>query len=104
MLYSSPMDKTESEHHRRIQEFLNREFSWRLSAGEANFLMQLLAYLVQDNPSFVPDEKGVKQPLNYQSIRSIVLLNEKLSTQLQKYAAEASVILGDMNPPTERVQ
>ncbi len=91
------------EHNRRIQEFLNHEFQWKFAAGEANFLIQLLAFLVQENPAFVPDDKGVKQKLNYQSIRSIVLLNEKLSSQLQKYSAEASVMLAD-TPASERVQ
>ncbi|HXK59619.1 MAG TPA: hypothetical protein PLP42_06935 [Acidobacteriota bacterium] len=94
----------ENQQNLRIQEFLNREFSWKLAAGEVNFLIQLLAFLVQDNPVFVPDEKGIKRPLNYQSIRSIVLLNEKLSSQLQRYAAEASVILGETPPASERVQ
>ncbi|RPI29486.1 MAG: hypothetical protein EHM61_01485 [Acidobacteria bacterium] len=103
VFYSLPMQ--DNEQHLRIQEFLNREFTWKLAAGEANFLIQLLAFLVQENPVFVPDEKGVKRPLNYQSIRSIVLLNEKLSGQLQKYAADASVILGETPPPApERVQ
>jgi hypothetical protein len=95
----------EDEQNLRIQEFLNRELTWKLAAGEANFLIQLLAFLVQENPAFVPDDKGVKRPLNYQSIRSIVLMNEKLSGQLQKYAAEAQVILGGTPPPApERVQ
>jgi hypothetical protein len=98
------MDITHKDQNRNIQEFLNLEFSWRFSAGEANFLLQLLAFLVQENPEFVPDDKGAKQRLNYQSIRSVVLLNEKLSAQLQKYASEASVMLGDMNPASDRVQ
>jgi len=103
MVNSSPMQ--DNEQNLRIQEFLNREFTWKLAAGEANFLIQLLAFLVQENPAFVPDDKGVKRPLNYQSIRSIVLLNEKLSGQLQNYANEASVILGGTPPPApERVQ
>jgi hypothetical protein len=104
VFYSPAMDNSQTEHNRRVQEFLGSEYSWKLAAGEANFLIQLLAFLVQENPAFVPDDKGVKRPLNYQSIRSIVLLNEKLSGQLQKYAAEASVILGDMTPASERVQ
>ena len=104
VLYSRAMDNSQTEHNRRVQDFLASEYSWKFAAGEANFLIQLLAFLVQENPAFVPDDKGVKRPLNYQSIRSVVLLNEKLSGQLQKYAAEASVILSDMNPASERVQ
>lgn len=94
----------DEEQKLRIQEFLNRELSWKVTAGEVNFLLQLLAYLVQDNPPFVPGQKGEKESLNYQSIRSIVLLNEKLSAQLQQYAEDASVMIGEMKTPTERVQ
>ena len=72
------MDQSKIEQQRRIQEFLNRDYSWRLSAGECNFLIQLIAFLVQANPPFVVNDEGAKEPLNYQSIRSMVLLNEKL--------------------------
>ncbi|MBI4446575.1 MAG: hypothetical protein HY645_11785 [Acidobacteria bacterium] len=98
------MTNEEEEQNRRIQEFLNTEFSWRISAGECNFLISLLAYLVQANPPFVVNQKGERESLNYQSIRSIVLLNEKLNSQLQHYAAEAAVILDESKPVTERVQ
>lgn len=98
------MDQGEGEHKRRIREFLEREFQWRFSAGECNFLIQLLAYIIQANPAFVPNQKGDKEPLTYQSIRSIVLLNEKLSGQLQQKASEASVIISDMEAGSERVQ
>lgn len=98
------MDNEQEEQNRRIQEFLNREYGWRFTAGECNFLIQLLAYLIQDNPAFIPNDKGVKEPLNYQSIRSIVLLNEKLNGQMQQKAAEASVLVDAMKTPSERVQ
>lgn len=98
------MDPTKMEQQRRIQEFLNRDYSWRLSAGECNFLIQLIAFLVQANPPFVVNDEGKKEPLNYQSIRSMVLLNEKLRTQLQDYAARESIIMEDMDPVTDRVQ
>lgn len=88
----------------KIQEFLARDFNWNFTAGECNFLLQLLAFLVQENPPFVQNQKGEKEPLNYQSIRTIVLLNEKLSAQLQGHARDASVMLGDMDPPPETVQ
>ena len=95
------MDQADSQ---RIQEFLNREFTWQFSAGECNFLIQLLIFLIQENPAIVRNEKGDKEPLNYQSIRTIVLLNEKLSGMLHRYAEEASVVVGSMKTPVERVQ
>ena len=98
------MDENQEEQNRKIQEFLSREFKWEFMAGECNFLIQLLAFIVQANPAFVINDKGEKEPLDYQSIRSVVLLNEKLNSQLQEYAAEASVILNQMRPVTERVQ
>ncbi len=98
------MDENQEEQNRKIQEFLSREFKWEFMAGECNFLIQLLAFIVQANPAFVINDKGEKEPLDYQSIRSVVLLNEKLNSQLQQYAAEASVILNQMRPVTERVQ
>ncbi len=94
----------EAQQSSRMNEFLNREFSWTFSAGECNFILHLLAYIVQSNPDFVPDDQGEKEPLNYQSIRSIVLFNEKLSRQLQNRAAEASVALGEMQVGSDRVQ
>ena len=97
------MDKNQEE-NRKIQEFLSREFKWEFMAGECNFLIQLLAFIVQANPAFVINDKGEKEPLDYQSIRSVVLLNEKLNSQLQEYSAEASVILNQMRPVSERVQ
>lgn len=97
------MDENQEE-NRKIQEFLSREFKWEFMAGECNFLIQLLAFIVQANPAFVINDKGEKEPLDYQSIRSVVLLNEKLNSQLQKYSAEASVILNQMRPVSERVQ
>ena len=98
------MDQTKIEQQRRIQEFLNRDYSWRLSAGECNFLIQLIAFLVQANPPFVVNDDGKKEPLNYQSIRSMVLLNEKLRAQLQDFAARESIIMEDMDPVPDRVQ
>jgi hypothetical protein len=92
------------EGQKRIQEFLSREFPWTFSAGECNFLIQLLVHLVQENPALVTGGKGEKEPLNYQSIRTIVLLNEKLSAQLQQRAKESSIVMGEMKVPTERVQ
>ncbi len=92
------------EQNEGIREFLSRDFGWEFSAGECNFLIQLLAYVVSGNPHFVPAGKGNKEPLNYQSIRSIVLLNEKLSTQLQEKAAEASVIIDQVHPASDKVQ
>ena len=88
----------------RMKQFLESDFNWTFTAGEANFLSQLLAYIVQANPPFVPGKEGKREPLNYQSIRSIVLLNEKLSSQLQKQAAGASVILGGVKEGPETVQ
>ena len=96
--------KGSEEQNRSISEFLNRDFVWEFTAGECNFLIQLLAYVVSENPDFVPDGKGNKEPLNYQSIRSIVLLNEKLSTQLQQRAADASVIIDQVHPGSDKVQ
>jgi glycerol-3-phosphate O-acyltransferase len=98
------MDPSKMAQQRRLQEFLNREFSWRLSAGECNFLIQLIAFLVQANPPFVVNDQGEKEPLNYQSIRSMVLLNEKLRNQLQDFAARESIMMDDMDPATDRVQ
>ncbi len=98
------MTISEEEQKRRIEEFLNKEFGWKLTAGECNFLISLLVYLVQENSSFVLNDKGAKERLNYQSLRSIVLLNEKLNAQLQKYASEAAVSLKAMRPASERVQ
>lgn len=98
------MDKTEQ--NKAIQQFLNQEFDWRLTAGECNFLIQLLAHVVQENPAIVPEAKnpGAKQPLNYQSIRTVVLLNEKLSAQLQQRANERSVVMGEGSVPSDQVQ
>ncbi len=98
------MDETQEEQNQKIQEFLGREFRWEFLAGECNFLIQLLAFIVQNNPAFVINDKGEKEPLDYQSIRSVVLLNEKLNGQLQQFAAEASVTLNQMKPVSERVQ
>ncbi len=98
------MDETQEEQSRKIQEFLAREFRWDFLAGECNFLIQLLAFIVQTNPAFVINDKGEKESLDYQSIRSVVMLNEKLNKQLQQYAAEASVTLNQMTPVSERVQ
>lgn len=98
------MELSGEEQNQRIQEFLNREFNWKFTAGECNFLIQLLAFLVQENPPFVANAQGEKEPLNYQSIRSIVLLNEKLSAQLHRFAQEASVMIGEMKSASERVQ
>ena len=98
------MDQTKIEQQRRIQEFLSRDYSWRLSAGECNFLIQLIAFLVQENPKFIVNDDGNKEPLNYQSIRSMVLLNDKLRAQLQDYAARESIMMDDMDPVSDRVQ
>ena len=98
------MKSTQAGPQPHLEEFLNKELDWRLCAGECNFLIELLSYIVQTNPSFIPNSKGKREPLNYQSIRSIVLLNERLSLQLHKHASEASVILGDMHPGSESVQ
>ncbi len=81
-----------------------RDFTWGFTAGECNFMLQLLVHLVQENPPLVTNQKGERESLNYQSIRTIVLLNEKLSSQLQKYAQESSVVMGEVKVPTERVQ
>lgn len=98
------MEKDKESHNQRIEEFLNRDFAWKLSAGECNFLIQLISFLVQANPPFVVNDQGEKEPLNYQSIRSMVLLNEKLRNQLQEYAARESVIINEIRPATDRVQ
>jgi len=98
------MDQPKIEQQRRIQEFLSRDYSWRLSAGECNFLIQLIAFLVQENPKFIVNDDGNKEPLNYQSIRSMVLLNDKLRAQLQDYAARESIMMDDMDPVSDRVQ
>lgn len=94
----------EEGHERRIQEFFGREFSWHFTAGEANFLLQLLVHLVEENPPIVKNPKNEREPLNYQSIRTIVLLNEKLSSQLQKHAEEASIVMGHVRNQTDKVQ
>jgi hypothetical protein len=52
----------------------------------------------------VTGQKGKTESLNYQSIRTIVLLNEKLSSQLQRHAQEAGIVIGEMQAQTERVQ
>lgn len=93
-----------SGNQEKIQLFLNSEFGWKLTAGECNFLIQLLAHLVQLNPAIVRNSKGEEERLNYQSIRTIVLINEKLSSQLQQYAQEASVGMGDVSAQNETVQ
>lgn len=92
------------DQNQRIQEFMNREMNWGFTAGECNFLIQLLAHLVQENPELVRNQKGQKERLNYQSLRTIVLLNEKLSGQLQERAKEASIVMGEVKVQTERVQ
>lgn len=97
-----PLDANEDQ--QRMEAFLNREFNWTMTAGEVNFLLQLLAYIVQENPAFVPTDRNVKDPLNYQNIRTIVLLNEKLAGQLQHFASDSSVILGGTPPVSDRVQ
>jgi len=98
------MKMENSEQNQQFQKFLNREFDFVVSAGECNFLIQLLAHLVQENPSIVDGQKGEMESLNYQSIRTIVLLNEKLSSQLQGHAQEAGIVIGEMQTQTERVQ
>jgi hypothetical protein len=98
------MERSKVDSQPQMEEFLNKEFDWRLRAGECNFLIELLAYIVQANPRFIPNSKGKSETLNYQSIRSVVLLNERLSQQLNKHASDASVILGKMHPGSERVQ
>ncbi len=92
------------DQNKRIQEFMARDFTWSFTAGECNFLLQLLVHLVQENPALVKNQKGERESLNYQSIRTIVLLNEKLSNQLQKYAQESSIVMSEVKGPTERVQ
>jgi hypothetical protein len=92
------------DQNKRIQEFMARDFTWAFTAGECNFLLQLLVHLVQENPALVTNQKGERESLNYQSIRTIVLLNEKLSGQLQKHAQDSSVVMGEVNVSTERVQ
>ncbi len=98
------MDGNQVEQNRKIQEFLNREFDWRLSAGECHFLIQLLVHLVQENPTLVTNPKGEPEKLNYQSIRTIVLLNEKLSSQLQNRSQEFSINIGEVQNQSDRVQ
>ncbi|MFZ0427524.1 MAG: hypothetical protein WAO20_05375 [Acidobacteriota bacterium] len=95
---------SDADQNRRIQEFMSREFSFNLTAGECNFLIQLLAFVVQENPSIVRGPKGEKEELNYQSIRSIVLMNEKLSQQLQQHAKDASIVMGEVRVQTDKVQ
>jgi hypothetical protein len=98
------MNIENSEQNQQFQKFLNQEFGFTFSAGECNFLIQLLAHLVQENPSMVTGQKGETESLNYQSIRTIVLLNEKLSAQLQRHAQDAGIVIGEMQVQTERVQ
>lgn len=98
------MERASGEQNQRVQSFLNQEMSFVISAGECNFLIQLLAHMVQENPALVIGQKGTKESLNYQSIRTIVLLNEKLSEQLQEHAREAGIVIGEMQAQTERVQ
>lgn len=93
-----------SEHDQRLQEFFNTEFPWTFTAAECNFLIQLLAHLVQENPPFIRGPQGEKEQLNYQSIRMAVLLNEKLSAQFQRRSKEASVVMGETKGPAGRVQ
>jgi hypothetical protein len=92
------------EQNQKIQEFFNCNYDWSFTAGECNFLIQLLAHLIQDNPAFIRGPKGEKESLNYQSIRTVVLLNDKLSAQFQERAKQASVVLGDVKGHTDRVQ
>jgi len=98
------MNMENSEQNQQFQRFLSQDLDFVFSAGECNFLIQLLAHLVQENPSIVASQKGEREALNYQSIRTIVLLNEKLSQQLQRYAQEAGIVIGEMQAQTERVQ
>lgn len=95
---------TDAGQSRRIQDFMNQEFGFNLTAGECNFLIQLLAFIVQENPAIVRNPKGEKEVLNYQSIRTIVLMNEKLSRQLQKHAKEASIVMGEVQVQSDKVQ
>lgn len=95
---------SDADQNRRIQEFMSREFGFNLTAGECNFLIQLLAFIVQENPSIVRNQAGEKEELNYQSIRTIVLMNEKLSHQLQQRAKEASIVMGEVRVQTDKVQ
>ena len=95
---------TDADQSRRIQDFMNQEFGFNLTAGECNFLIQLLAFIVQENPAIVRNPKGEKEVLNYQSIRTIVLTNEKLSRQLQKHAKEASIVMGEVQVQSDKVQ
>lgn len=94
----------DSSSQKQIQEFLGREFNWIFEAGECNFLMQLLAHLVQENPELKVGKDGRTEKLNYQSIRTIVLLNEKLSRQFQARAGECSVVMGGPEVPPDKVQ
>jgi len=98
------MNLENNEQNQQFQRFLNQDLDFVFSAGECNFLIQLLAHLVQENPSMVTGQKGESESLNYQSIRTIVLLNEKLSTQLQRHAQDAGIVIGEMQAQTERVQ
>jgi len=95
---------SDTEQNRRIQAFMNQEFPWNFSAGECNFLIQLLVHIVQENPAIVRNPGGQKEPLNYQSIRNVVLLNEKLSHQLQEKAREASIVMGEVRAQSDKVQ
>lgn len=98
------MKMENGEQDQQFQRFLSQEIDFVFSAGECNFLIQLLAHLVQENPSIVSGQTGKSETLNYQSIRTIVLLNEKLSSQLQRHAQEAGIVIGEMQTQTERVQ
>jgi hypothetical protein len=95
---------SDADQNRSIQEFMSREFGFNLTAGECNFLIQLLAFVVQENPAIVRNQKGEKEVLNYQSIRTIVLMNEKLSRQLQQHAKDASIVMGEVQVQTDKVQ
>lgn len=93
-----------AEQQSRMQEFMTQEVDWQFSPGECNFLLQLLATLVQENPAIVVTGDGGKEALNYQSIRTIVLLNEKLGAQLRQHAQKASVAFPGITDPKEIIQ
>ena len=67
------MNIENSEQDAQLQSFLNQEHSFVFSAGECNFVIQLLAHLVQENPEMVNGPNGEVEALNYQSIRTIVI-------------------------------
>ncbi|MGW8180950.1 MAG: hypothetical protein ACWGQW_19645, partial [bacterium] len=64
------MNLENNEQNQQFQRFLNQDLDFVFSAGECNFLIQLLAHLVQENPSMVTGQKGESESLNYQSIRT----------------------------------